>query len=404
MKKQRILVIGGGYVGLHTAIKLSQYNNEIIVSELDEKKIELFNNGMSPIFDSYMKKYLTDYYLFKKIKYVHSDEINYLDFDYIFICIATNPLENEIKLNTLSIFNLIKKIRSTSKDINVILRSTINIDDNKKLEEFNIAYWPEFLQQGSPISKNINQDRNIISNLSKEKILEFLPSEEFKKTKLIKNTIDAILIKVFHNTLDAYLINLTNLFVNISEENGGNFNDIGDKIEELLINRPKIKKPGIGYGGSCYPKDSYSLLEITKNNANRELIQVMENFNNNQYKWGINKILKTKDIGKILFLGISFKGQTNDLTRTPTKEIIKFLIDNNYDFKIWEPDIDSNYVNEKLGIDSNYILDYDLRTNQKIIEEFKTIIIGSDWILFKEFFEKNLFRNKKVIDLKSYLN
>ncbi len=402
MKDSKILVIGGGYVGLHTAIKLSQYNNKIIVSEMDKNKIDLFNSEKSPIFDSYMGDYLTEYNLFKKIKYVDSNKINFLDYSHIFICIATNPLKNEVKLNTEPIFNLIFNIRNISKDIKIILRSTINIDDSNKLDDLNVAYWPEFLQQGSPISKNINQDRNIISNFSKEDILEFLPSEEFKKTKLIKKSIDAILIKVFHNTLDAYLINLTNLFTNISEENGGNFSDIGPIIEELLSKRPKIKKSGIGYGGSCYPKDSYSLIKITNNVMNKKLIQTMEDFNNNQYNWGINKIKEIKDIGKILFLGISFKGQTNDLTRTPTAKIIEFLIESNYDFKIWEPSIDINYL-ESFNIDSKYVIEEDLIIKENLISEYKTIIIGSDWKVFQDFSNKKLFDDKNIIDLKSLL-
>ncbi len=402
MKDKKILVVGGGYVGLHTAIKLSQYNNKVTVVELDQNKIDLFNNRKSPIFDSYMESYLNEYNLFKKIEYVHFDSVNFLDFNYIFISIATNPINDEAKLNTKPIFNLIEDIRKKSKNIKIVLRSTINIDDAKKLDDLNVAYWPEFLQQGSPISKNINQDKNIISNLSKEDILEFLPSEEFKKTKLIGKTIDAILVKVFHNTLDAYLINLTNLFTNIAEENGGNFSDIGPIIEELLLKRPKVKKPGIGYGGSCYPKDSYSLIEITNNVMNRKLIQVMEDFNNNQYNWGINKIKKINNIGKILFLGISFKGQTNDLTRTPTKGIIDFLIRNNYDFKIWEPDMDFKYL-EKFGIDLNYTLKDNLIKNKELINEYDTIIVGSDWIIFKEMLDKTLENNKNIVDLKTYI-
>ncbi len=401
MKDKKILVVGGGYVGLHTAIKLSQYNNKVTVVELDQNKIDLFNSRKSPIFDSYMESYLNEYNLFKKIEYVHFDSVNFLDFNYIFISIATNPINDEAKLNTKPIFNLIEDVRKESKNIKIVLRSTINIDDAKKLDDLNVAYWPEFLQQGSPISKNINQDKNIISNLSKEDILEFLPSEEFKKTKLIGKTIDAILVKVFHNTLDAYLINLTNLFTNIAEENGGNFSNIGPIIEELLLKRPKVKKPGIGYGGSCYPKDSYSLIEITNNVMNRKLIQVMEDFNNNQYNWGINKIKKINNIGKILFLGISFKGQTNDLTRTPTKGIIDFLIRNNYDFKIWEPDMDFKYL-EKFGIDLNYVLKDDLMKNKELIDEYDTVIVGSDWNVFKEMLDKPLENNKNIIDLKTY--
>lgn len=389
----KIAIIGGGYVGLHTAIKLAKTNIDwkIDVLDVDEEKIKRFNRGESPIDDFFMSDFMSANpgYL-KNIAYSKPKEI-LGGYDIFFIALSTNPkIDNVARLNTDLIFKYIRKMRELSDETTVIVRSTVNIDDHEALDELKCGYWPEFLSQGVETVKNIEQDINVISLRDGEKTSKEIFEKLFEGKQMIKlTTKEAIFAKVMHNTLDAHLINLTNLFANISEENEINFYSTSKAVESLLLKRNKMKKPGIGYGGSCYPKDSYSLIEITSSDQNKKLIQSLEDFNNEQSKIFLTKEKLIREAKNILVLGSSFKGGTNDITRTPTKALRSWLIKNDIDYKIWEPMISNKWSME------GEVISVDI---EKDIIDSDLIIVASDWEQFN-----NLLLNYKgdVIDLKS---
>ncbi len=391
----KIAIIGGGYVGLHTALRLTQTNKEwkIKVIDTDENKVELFNNNKSPIDDFYMKKFIKENpgYL-EKVKYEKPDN-NWLQYDVIFISLSTNPSkQNEARLNTNVIFKIAKEIKTQNSNASIVIRSTINIDDFRLLDETKSNYWPEFLSQGVETLKNIDQPVNVISLQKDDDIALDLFEKLFEGKVLIKvKPKEAILTKVMHNTLDAYLISISNLFANISEENDIDFDNISNPVERLLLSRKKVKRPGIGYGGSCYPKDSYSLIEITNSEQNKKLIQSLEDFNNRQSYAFLTKEKLIRDANKIIVLGSSFKGGTNDITKTPTTSLRKWLLENNIKYKIWEPMISKKWI-----ID-NEIISNDIEED---IEQSDLVIVASDWFQFN-----NLLHTyeKVVIDLKSFI-
>ena len=389
-----IAIVGGGYVGLHTAIKLAETNKnwKINVLDIEDDKINKFNNGESPIDDYYMRKFLKENYSkLSNIKYFKNKN-EYNDFDIVFITLSTNPeKENDSRLNTNTIFNISKLVKE-KYNIPVIIRSTLNIDDYDKLDNLNLCYWPEFLSQGVKTESNINQLVNVISLDNSEVANKLFKEIFFNKTLLYTSSKEAILTKVMHNSLDAYLITLSNLFANISHENNISFDKISPIVEQLLLNRPKVKKSGLGYGGSCYPKDSYSLINITNRKEDKDLIEALNNFNINQ----ANQFLLFEDeiraAKNIVVLGSSFKGGTNDVTKTPTLPLRNWLIKNDINYKIWEPQfVKCNLIKGEI---LSECIDEDLNKSD-------LVIVSSDW---KEF--SLLLQNYKgiVIDLKSCID
>lgn len=391
----KIAIIGGGYVGLHTALRLTQTNKNwnIKILDTDEDKINRFNNNESPIDDFYMKKFMKENpgYL-ENIVYQQPDG-NWNEYDLIFISLSTNPSqENPARLNTSLIFNIAKDIKEKSPRTSVVVRSTINIDDSKILDELKLNYWPEFLSQGVDTLKNINQSVNVISLVNDDEIASKTFESLFEGKTLIKtNTKESILVKVMHNTLDAHLINLSNLFANISEENGINFHTIAPAVENLLSSRTKVKRAGIGYGGSCYPKDSYSLIEITDNKQNRKLIQSLDDFNKEQSFAFLTKESIIRNANNIVVLGSSFKGGTNDITKTPTISLRKWLLENNIEYKIWEPMISEKWIINGEIISTNI---------EEDINNSDLVIVASDWAQFNELLTSY---DKDVIDLKTFI-
>lgn len=391
----KIAIIGGGYVGLHTALRLVEVNTkwEVSIIDTDQDKIDRFENGISPIDDYYMDKFMRKHpYKLERIKYKQPDG-DWTGYDAVFISLSTNPTTaDSSRLNTDLIFKIAKEVKESKVDSIITIRSTINIDDSSKLDELKINYWPEFLSQGVETSKNINQPVNVISIAENDDRAEHFFNEVFENKTLIKTkSRESILVKVMHNTLDAYLINITNLFANISQENEMNFDIIAPAVESLLARRNKVKRSGIGYGGSCYPKDSYSLINITKKEQNKKLIQSMEDFNNEQSFAFMEFENDIRNSSKIVVLGSSFKGGTNDITRTPTKSLRNWMIENNISYKIWEPMINEKWLlpNEEM---SNSIVED--------IDNSELVIVASDW---NEFNELLLSYDGKVIDLKSFI-
>ncbi len=390
-----IAIIGGGYVGLHTALRLTKTNKDwnIRILDVDNEKIERFSKGESPIDDFYMNQFMKSNpgYL-ERITYEQPDN-QWGKYDLIFISLSTNPLkEDSARLNTNLIFNLANDIKNTNKDISVVIRSTINIDDSEKIDELKANYWPEFLSQGVETLKNINQSVNVVSLQNDDQIANDIFEELFLGKTLVRtNTKESILVKVMHNTLDAHLINLSNLFANISEENDISFSNISGAVESLLSTRPKVKRAGIGYGGSCYPKDSYSLIEITNSEQNKKLIQSLDDFNKQQSFAFLTKESIIRNAKNILVLGSSFKGGTNDITKTPTLSLRRWLLENNISYKIWEPMISKEWT-----IDGEVISD-DPSSN---IEDYDLVIVASDWAQFNDLLSNY---EGNVIDLKTFI-
>lgn len=396
MNKQRnIAIIGGGYVGLHTALRLSIKfpNNFITIFDVDTKKIDKWKNNQSPIDDYFMEKFIEENNnLLSNIVYKQPDD-NWENYDIFFLALSTNPVSNDVFLNTKPLFNLVGEIRAINPRASIFIRSTINISDSEILQDNYIGYWPEFLSQGIDTSENLGRDSNVIYIPTNDYYADDFFNCLFNGTQIIKAPPqEVIMVKVMHNSIDAHLITLTNLFANISEENDIDFSIISPVVELLLKSRSKIKKPGIGYGGSCYPKDSYSLLSVTENNQNKKLIQSLEDFNNEQSYAFLFKEDIIRNASNIIVLGVSFKGGTNDITRTPTLALRNWLLSNNIKYKIWEPMINENLIIFGETI-SNQI--------EKDIVNSDLVIVASDWTEFN-FLLKDY--DSDIIDLKSYIN
>lgn len=410
--QKEILIIGGGYVGFYTAIKLLNNKNikKIDILDIDDKKIKKWNENKNPIDDFYLEIFLRkNKSFFKKINYIK--KADFKNYDFFLIALPTNPKSNK-KINlsinknnilyTDKIFSYCKEIINSKKDAKIIIRSTINYLDHKKITDLKFSYWPEFLSQGQNIDKNINGHKIIFTkstNLKKEDITNLIPIEKFKNIVFLKIE-ESIMIKIFHNSFDAFSITISNLLANIAQENNIKFSTLLPILNDLLKIKPRVKNPGLGYGGSCYPKDSRSLFNLLDSKDDFKLINELDKYNSNQqhnYKKYLNLIKKEN---KILILGVSFKGQTNDLTETPTRSLINYLLKKKYDFKIWEPNlhkldlklINKNITNNNISIDI-----------EKDLSKSDLIFIGSDWNIFNKFIKDKKIENKKIIDLKGSL-
>ena len=261
----KIAVVGMGYVGLSNAIALAQ-RNTVSVLEISSEKVDLLNNRESPLVDS-----LADKYLKKKsidISATTKSDEAYKNAKYILICTPTNFDEKNNSFNTSSINSVIDDISKTKFKGTIIIRSTIPIGFTKevqrKYKSLNIAFFPEFLREGSALEDSLNPSRIVCGSKHShaKKFLNLLVECSRNKNipTLVTDSNEAEAIKLFSNTYLAMRVAFFNELDTFALSKSLNTKDIIDGISMDLRIGNHYNNPSFGYGGYCLPKDTKQLV------------------------------------------------------------------------------------------------------------------------------------------------
>lgn len=338
-----ITIIGHGYVGLVTAAVFSDLGNTVYVIGRDPKKIERLALG-NPLFyepglEEMMKRNLDAGRLIFTTLYEEAIPSSKI----VFICVGTPPKENgEADLtNVLKVAEIIGKY--ITNYIVVACKSTVPVGTNRRIKnilltkskvpanKFDIASCPEFLREGTALSDTLNPDRNVIGTETKkaeELMLEFHKPVDGKH--VLTNIETAEMIKYASNSLLATKISFANLIAFISEKAGADVEKVLDGVGlDRRIGRSFLS-PGVGYGGSCFPKDVKALIKIgEKFGVDMGLLAEVEQINAEATNKIVEKIvlsLGEKPKGKtVALLGLAFKPNTDDLREAPSLKIISAL-------------------------------------------------------------------------------
>lgn len=417
----KVSVIGAGYVGLVTAACLSQFKMTVLCMDKDKEKIDMIKNFHIPIYEPNLEEIIKDNVISKRLTFTSNIEEAISFSDIIFISVGTPTLENNIP----DIKSVLEVSKNIAKYINsykvIVIKSTVpvgtymvikeSISDilrksNKNIE-FDIVSNPEFLREGTAVKDFMKPDRIVIGAENK-KAIEIM--KELYKIHLmmdypfiITNNETAELIKYasngFLSTKISYINEISNLcdLCNADVEAVSKAMGLDQRIGNSFL------KPGPGYGGSCFPKDTKALLYIgEKFGYIPKIIKSTIEVNENQKYIMIKKIksiLGSLNGLTLTALGTSFKPGTDDIRESPSIYIIKELLKYNPIIKIYDPKAIKNTIKElgtkKLKYYSNL---YDAC--------FKSdcIIIFTDWDEFKNIDFINLFklvRKPIIIDLRN---
>jgi UDPglucose 6-dehydrogenase len=349
----KIAVAGTGYVGLVAGVCFAEIGHRVTCVDIDEKKVELMKSGVSPIFETGLEELMQKNYAAGRIDYTTDFKSAYQDADAIFIGVGT-PEQPDGSANLSYIATVARQIaESVEKDCLVVVKSTVPVGTNDKVEQFiqdflvkdvrvEVASNPEFLAQGSAVHDTLKAERIIIGTESNwaENILMNI-YEPFNLPIVSVNRRSAEMIKYASNDFLALKISYMNDIANLCELVGADIQDVarGMSFDERIGS--KFLNAGIGYGGSCFPKDTKALDYIAKQNGYElKTVKAAIDVNTEQktvlYKKASKRLITFNGL-KVAVLGLTFKPGTDDLREAASLENVPLLLDQGADIYAFDP-------------------------------------------------------------------
>lgn len=424
-KELKIGIIGAGYVGLVTAVGLAYKGYKIFVFEKNKEKLNLLKKGISPFYEPDLQKFLTN--SLNTGNLVLTEEISQLirECSYIYICVGT-PLKEDQTYDMYFLDLAAKEIANylpTNEQKIIIIKSTVPPGTARwfkqiiqryrrgKKTNIEIASIPEFLREGNAIYDFFNPNRIIIGIDNKfivDNLLQIY--QNFSAPIVIVSTIEAELIKLASNAFLATKISFINSISDICEKLGCDIENVSKGIG--LDNRigQDFLKAGIGFGGSCLPKDLNAIISLFKEKqVDPILFEAVKKINNDRINLLMNKIKKSLWNIKnktITIWGISFKAGTDDIRESPTLKLIPLLLKEEANLILYDPKALNNFKNQF----PQYSIHPSIKITENIYESVvnsNIIVITNDWEEYKkvDFYKiYDLMETPIIIDGRNILN
>ncbi|MEH7111515.1 UDP-glucose/GDP-mannose dehydrogenase family protein [Neobacillus niacini] len=389
----KIAVAGTGYVGLVTGVCLAEHKHSVTCVDIDDKKVALMKAGISPIYEPGLEELLAKN--IERLNFTTEFKEAYKDADVIFIGVGT-PEKRDGSANLSYVYGVVEQIAgSIEKDCVVVVKSTVPIGTNDKIEEMiksklvhdvnvYVASNPEFLAQGTAVRDTLHASR-IVLGVEEPYAGEVLKEvyKDFDAPIVVTNRKSAEMIKYASNDFLALKISFINEIANLCEIIGADIEDVarGMGYDGRIGNR--FLNAGIGYGGSCFPKDTKALHWLANFHDNEiKTIKAAIDVNENQKLKLIKKSRKYFDSFKglnVAVLGLTFKPGTDDLREAPTLVNIPIMLEDGANIKAWDPVGVDNF--KKIYPDE---ITY-CNTIEDTINEADVCFIFTEWDEVKEF-------------------
>ncbi len=337
-----IAIFGTGYVGLVTGVCLSDIGHRVTCIDIDESKVMQMRLGISPIYEPGLNELMSKNISRDRLLFTTDCGQGIKDADVIYIAVGT-PQQADGSANLKYIEQVAMDIaHNLTKDAIVVIKSTVPVGTNdyiKKIIEqnlkadlkINMVSNPEFLREGSAIHDSFYGDRIVIGT-DDEKTADIMESlNKPFNVPVFKTTIrSSEMIKYAANAFLATKISFINEIANICEKLDADVEHVANGMGLDKRIGTQFLKAGIGYGGSCFPKDTHALIQIAGNvDHNFDLLKAVITVNNNQQNSIVDKVKNILgDIrGKqVAMLGLAFKPNTDDMREAASIVIANHLV------------------------------------------------------------------------------
>lgn len=355
----KITVAGTGYVGLVAGVCFAEVGHMVTCVDTNEEKIKLMKQGISPIYEAHLQDLMKENYYAGRLDFTTDYETAYKRADAIFIGVGTpEMIDGSADLSYIA--KVARQIAETvDNDCLVVVKSTVPVGTNDKVEQFikdflvrpvkvEVASNPEFLAQGTAVYDTLHAARIIIGTESEtaEKLLKSI-YEPFNIPIVSVSRRSAEMIKYACNDFLALKISYMNDIANLCEVVGADIQDVakGMSFDERI--GCKFLNAGIGYGGSCFPKDTKALEYLARQNGYQlRTVKATIDVNNDQktllYKKASKRLITFEGL-KTAVLGLAYKPETDDLREAPSVENIALLLEYGADVYAYDPVGNDNF-------------------------------------------------------------
>lgn len=392
---KKIAVVGTGYVGLVTGTCFAETGNQVVCVDIDEQKVEKMRNGFVPIYEPHLDVLFERNIKANRLSFTTSLEEGIEDAEIIFLALPTPPGEDG-SADLSYILGVADELGKLIKEYKVIVdKSTVPVGTAEKVHaavqanakvDFDIVSNPEFLREGFAVDDFLKPDRVVIGTSSEraEKVMEQLykPFVRQGNPIIFMDEKSAELTKYAANSFLATKITFMNEIANFCEKVGADV----DKVRIGIGSDTRIGKrflfPGIGYGGSCFPKDVQALVKSGREeNFEFEILNAVMAINEQQKTVLLPKIknffrgnLKGKRIG---MWGLAFKPDTDDIREAPALYMIEALLKEGAQIKAYDPEAMENAKSQIGDVISYEANEYDA------LKEVDALIICTEWGIFR---------------------
>lgn len=391
----KIAVIGTGYVGLVTGTCLAETGNEVVCVDIDAEKVEKMRNGTVPIYEPHLDILFERNIKANRLQFTTSLDEGLKHGDIIFLALPTPEDENG-SADLSYVLNVSEEIGKRIKDYKVIVdKSTVPVGTAEKVRaviakyaacDFDVVSNPEFLREGFAVDDFLKPERIVVGS-SSERATELMqklysPYVRSGNPVIIMDERSAELTKYAANSFLATKITFMNEIANYCEKVGADV----DKVRVGMGTDSRIGKrflfPGIGYGGSCFPKDVKALWQAGKDkNHDFKILNSVIEVNQKQKSILIPRIeehFSNKLNGKnIAIWGLAFKPETDDIREAPSIDIMNALLGKGVNLTVFDPEAMFN-IEKRFGDRLNYA-----SSMYQALENADALVICTEWSIFR---------------------
>jgi UDPglucose 6-dehydrogenase len=410
----KLCVIGCGYVGLVSAACFADLGHTVMCVDTDAARIAMLRRGESPIYEVGLSGLLTTHR--SRLQFTEDMVAALEGAEIAFICVGTPPIPETGEANLSYVFAAAEQISAhVTTPLVVVTKSTVPVGTNRALLErfgtdtLRFASNPEFLREGSAISDFMRPDRivvGVVDDASKQTLHAlYRPLLTRHHAPFVATGLEsAEMIKYASNTFLAVRIAFINEIADICEQVGGDIEDVahGMGLDPRIGTR--YLRPGPGYGGSCFPKDTRALRAIARNKVvDAPITYAVVESNERRRGKMVEKILNAFEGNvqglRLAVLGLTFKPDTNDMRESPALDIVPALLARGASIRAYDPE----GMEEAAYYLSHPHLTFAISVEEAVKETDGGIIL-TEWNVFRTLeplWFSNRLRQPIVVDLRN---